>query len=147
MTMRKRIHGFLIGIVFGVVLCWSGMSSPEVIRQALLFQQSYLFLFMFSAIAVATAGNRLLASRGAAVPVRERPQRRHIVGAMIFGVGWGVACACPGPILTQLGQGIGWAVFTCAGAVTGIYIFHRTSPVAKKAEAKDSMEFAAATTR
>src|SRR5436190_13145227 len=138
-----RVLGLAIGLVFGVILCWSGMSSPEVIQGALLFKQSYLYFFMFSAVAVATIGTRLLAKRGAAEPpVRELPQRRHIVGALVFGAGWGVACACPGPILTQLGQGIGWAVFTCAGVVTGIYVFHRTSPVAQKAPARDDMEFA-----
>jgi uncharacterized membrane protein YedE/YeeE len=121
----KRAAGFAIGLVFGIVLCWSGMSSPEVIRQALLFEQSYLFLFMFSAIATATLGIRLLGK--ARAPVRERPQRRHVEGAVIFGIGWGVADACPGPVLTQVGQGIGWALFTFAGVVTGVYLFHRSS--------------------
>src|SRR4051812_16125227 len=46
--MPRRAVGFAIGIVFGFTLCWSGMASPEVIRATLLFQSSYLFLFMFS---------------------------------------------------------------------------------------------------
>jgi uncharacterized membrane protein YedE/YeeE len=123
--MAQRAAGAAIGLVFGVILCWSGMSSPEVIRKALLFEQSYLFLFMASAIATATIGIRL--ARRAQPPLRERPQRRHIVGSVIFGVGWGVADACPGPVLTQVGQGIGWAAFTFVGVVTGIYLFHRHS--------------------
>ena len=57
--MRERAPAAAIGVVFGVMLCWSGMTSPEVIRSALLFEQSYLFLFMFSAIATAVVGLRL----------------------------------------------------------------------------------------
>jgi uncharacterized membrane protein YedE/YeeE len=131
--MRTRGAGLLVGLVFGVALSWSGMTSPDVIRGALLFEHSYLFLFMFSAMAVATAGSwaaRRLGARAAfsGAPVawtRERPERRHVVGALIFGVGWGVADACPGPIATQLGQGIAWGLWTLAGVIIGVALFLR----------------------
>jgi uncharacterized membrane protein YedE/YeeE len=55
----------------------------------------------------------------------ERLQRRHIVGSLVFGAGWGVADACPGPIATQLGQGIWWSVFTIVGVFLGVRIFLR----------------------
>jgi uncharacterized membrane protein YedE/YeeE len=150
--MARRSTGFAIGIVFGFVLCWSGMASPEVIRKALLFEQSYLFLFMFSAIAVAAVGTRLVTRQpGRPQPLREKPQRRHIVGALIFGLGWGVADACPGPVLTQVGQGTGWALFTFAGVLTGVWLFHRHSRYANRASvslfANDDTEFSPAAAR
>ena len=52
-----------------------------------------------------------------------------VVGSLMFGVGWGVADACPGPIATQVGQGIAWALFTLAGTVVGVYLFLRRSRV------------------
>ena len=58
--MSTRVAGAVIGIVFGVVLSWSGMTSPEVIRQGLLFESSYLFLFFGSAVLTAFIGLRLL---------------------------------------------------------------------------------------
>ena len=135
--MRARVLGLLIGLVFGVVLCWSGMIRPVVIRKALLFEDSYLFLFFAAAVATAAVGQLVLrrAMRAAVLadqPVAwsfERPERRHIVGSAIFGVGWGVADACPGPIAAQVGQGIWWAVFTLAGVIIGVRLFLRRSEI------------------
>lgn len=129
--MRARAAGLGVGLVFGVVLAWSGMTSPNVIRQALLFEHSYLFLFFASAVLVAAVGLALLRRiqpRALLVDVRvswtkERPVRRQIVGALVFGLGWGVADACPGPIATQVGQGIIWGLFTMLGVVIGVYLF------------------------
>jgi uncharacterized membrane protein YedE/YeeE len=114
---RTRIAGLAIGIVFGVVLSWSGMSDPDVIRHALLLEDAYLYGFFASAVVTAAIGLQLVRryQRRAVLtggPVgwrQEQPQRRHIVGSLIFGLGWGVSCACPGPIATQIGQGIPWA--------------------------------------
>ena len=132
--MERRLAGFIVGVVFGVTLSWTGLSSPEVIRQALLFEDSYLYLFFISAVTTAFLGLRLLrALRARAVltgdPVDwsvDRPQRRHVAGSVLFGTGWAIAGACPGPIATQLGQGVAWSLFTLAGVVIGIAIFLRT---------------------
>jgi uncharacterized protein len=131
-----RLAGLLVGLVFGVVLSWSGMSDPDVIRGALLFEESYLFLFFASAVLVASVGVRLLRGRRSLL-TRERidwrstpVQRRHIAGSVLFGTGWALADACPGPIATQLGQGIAWSLFTLAGVVVGIWVFLRRRPSA-----------------
>ena len=125
--MRPRLAGLAVGIVFGLVLSWSGMTAPDVIRSALLFEDSYLFLFFASAVATAAIGLRLLRSAGRVTWTPERPERRHVSGALIFGVGWGVSNACPGPIAAQLGQGIWWAAWTLSGVLLGVYLFVRRS--------------------
>jgi uncharacterized membrane protein YedE/YeeE len=132
--MRGAIAGAVVGVVFGVTLSWSGMVSPDVIRGALLFEQSYLFLMFASAVATAWIGTALLrrgerrqalVSGGRLTFARERVERRHIVGALLFGLGWGIADACPGPIAAQIGQGVPWAVFTLAGMLGGIWLYLR----------------------
>lgn len=132
--MRTKAAALAVGIVFGATLCWSGMSNPDVIRRALLLERAYLFLFFAAAVAVATVGTELL-RRGhrralfGDVPLtfsRQRPAPRHILGSLLFGVGWGVADACPGPIATQIGQAMPWAVCTLAGLVLGVALFLRT---------------------
>jgi uncharacterized membrane protein YedE/YeeE len=125
--MRPRLAGLGVGVAFGVVLAWSGMMSPDVIRGALLFEDSYLFLFFASAVATAAIGLRLLRGAGRATWAPQPIERRHVTGALIFGVGWGISDACPGPIATQLGQGIWWAVWTLTGVLLGVYLFLRRS--------------------
>jgi hypothetical protein len=130
----RRLTGFGVGVVFGVTLSWTGMSSPDVIRDALLFRDPYLYLMFASAVITAFVGIRLLRARGARALLTgetigwsvDRPQPRHIWGSLLFGIGWAISGACPGPIATQIGQGIAWSLFTVAGVVVGISLFLRT---------------------
>ena len=126
--MARRPAAALIGVVFGVTLCWTGMSSPEVLHDGLLFRSAYLFLFFGAAVTTAFAGLRILKARPTrAVLTGERiawtpapPERRHVVGSLLFGAGWAIADACPGPIATQLGQGVWWSLVTIAGLAVGL---------------------------
>jgi hypothetical protein len=131
----RRLAGLVVGIVFGVTLSWTGMSSPDVLREALLLDNAYLYLFFASAVATSTLGVWLLRrARARALltgePVawaREAPRRNHVVGSLVFGAGWAVADACPGPIATQVGQGVLWSLFTITGVVAGMVLAERAS--------------------
>jgi uncharacterized membrane protein YedE/YeeE len=141
MSVRERVAGAVIGIVFGVTLSWTGMSSPDVLRDGLLFRSAYLFLFFGAAVITSFAGLRLLRRlRPRALLTGERVhwspetvKRRQLSGSVIFGIGWAVADACPGPIATQLGQGVAWSLFTIAGVATGIWLALRRDRVQARA--------------
>jgi uncharacterized protein len=130
--MSVRLAAGLVGVAFGFMLSWSGLSDPDVIRRGLLFQEAYLFLLFFAAMGTATVGVQLLRRlRPRALVTRDpisvealSPERRHVVGGAVFGVGWAIAAACPGPIAAQVGQGIAWGLVTMAGLVLGIML-HR----------------------
>src|SRR4051794_11974014 len=109
------------------------MVSPEILREGLLLESSYLFLFFAAALSTAFIGLRLLRRFGSrSVITREplafstlKPERRHITGSLIFGVGWAIADACPGPIAAQLGQGIAWGIPTAVGLMLGVWAYLR----------------------
>jgi uncharacterized protein len=130
-----QVAGGLIGVLFGFMLCWSGMPDPDVIRSALLLEDAYMYFMFASAVSVAAAGVWLLRRRRARAVLTHAPctwqpegvQRRHVVGSLVFGLGWGIADACPGPIATQVGQAIPWALFTLAGVTVGVWAFLRRS--------------------
>jgi uncharacterized membrane protein YedE/YeeE len=135
----RRLASFAVGTVFGLTLSWSGMTDPDVLRNGLLFKDAYLMLFFASALATAFVGLRVLKLLQARAlltgePVAwstVRPERRHIAGSVLFGIGWAVADVCPGPIAAQLGQGVPWALATLAGLVIGLRLFNRRTSAAE----------------
>jgi uncharacterized membrane protein YedE/YeeE len=132
----RRFAAFLVGAVFGLTLSWSGMTSPDVLRDGLLFRDAYLMLYFASALATAFVGMRVLkVLQARAVLTGEPvswttvgPERRHVVGSLLFGAGWAIADACPGPIAAQLGQGVAWSLATTVGLVLGVWLFLRRQP-------------------
>ena len=134
----RRFAAFVVGAVFGFTLSWSGMTDPDVLRDGLLFRDAYLMLFFASALGTAFVGLRVLKVLQAkslltGEPVSwttVKPERRHVVGSVLFGVGWAVADVCPGPIAAQLGQGVPWALATLVGLVAGLLLFSRRSAAA-----------------
>ena len=128
--MAVRATAVAFGVAFGFVLAWTRVTDPDVIRRMLLLEEAYVFLSMASAVATAFLGVRVLRHlRARALVTGEtvswstsRPERRHVVGAALFGLGWAVADACPGPVAAQLGQGVVWSLFTIAGIAVGVSI-------------------------
>jgi uncharacterized protein len=131
--MRIRAAATLFGAAFGFLISWGQFSDPDRIRDMLLLRDPYLYLMMFSAIGVAFAGTSILRRRRARALLtgeplsveRTRPERRHIVGAAIFGLGWAIADSCPAPIAAQLAQGVLWSLFTIAGITIGVLLYLR----------------------
>ena len=126
--IAPRLAAAAIGVVFGFTLAWSGLAEPDVIRRGLLFEDAYLFLLFFAAMLTATVGLRVLRRTGARAVVtgepvaweRTAPERRHVVGSVLFGAGWSISAACPGPIAAQLGLGVGWSLATASGVALGV---------------------------
>jgi uncharacterized membrane protein YedE/YeeE len=131
--MRMRLAAAVFGVAFGFLISWGQFSDPDRIRDMLLLRDPYLYLMMASAVAVGFVGLRLLRRANARAlltgqPIHyevTKPERRHLVGAAIFGVGWSIADSCPAPIAAQLTQGVAWSVFTIAGIAIGVLVFLR----------------------
>jgi uncharacterized membrane protein YedE/YeeE len=137
MTPAVKLSAVVLGALFGFLISWGQFVSPDRIREMLLLEDPYLYLMMFSAMAVGLVGLRLLRRAGRRAlftgePIgwlTERPRRNHVVGAAIFGAGWALADSCPAPIAGQLAQGVGWSLFTIAGVLIGIELYLRRAEV------------------
>ena len=122
-----RLVAAFFGAGFGGVLAWAKLTDPDRIRQMLLLEDAHYYLMMATAFAVGTLGIRLLRRSGAHALVTGEPvsvdlspvERRHLTGSVLFGLGWAVTNACPGPIAAQLGQGLWWSLLTLAGFMAG----------------------------
>lgn len=119
------------GLMLGTGLVLSGMVNPAVVLGFLDVFGDWnpaLALVMIAALAVALPGYRLLRGRKPLfaneqqVPARRELDAPLIAGAVIFGIGWGLAGICPGPAVTMLGIRPGTAVAFIAAMAAGIVL-------------------------
>lgn len=141
--MRVRLAAGVLGGVFGFLISWGQFSDPDRIRDMLLLRDPYLYVMMATAVVVGLVGLRLLQRRRVRALVTgepvslptQRPERRHVVGAAVFGLGWAIADSCPAPIAAQLTQGVLWSLFTIAGIALGVLTYLRRQERKVKAPA------------
>jgi uncharacterized protein len=124
--MKLRLAALLLGIVTGFVFAWARLTDPETFHHMLALDSPTIYLLMGSAVAVAFAGSRLLRGRSAVLSgdridwSATRPSRNHVLGSVLFGIGWGISDACPGPVAAQLGAGRVLVIALAAGILVGV---------------------------
>jgi uncharacterized protein len=129
----KLIASLLCGLVFGVGLIISGMVNPGKVLGFLDLAGTWdpsLALVMVGAIAVSLPAFAWARKRRAALlgdpiqpPETNRIDGRLIVGALLFGAGWGIAGFCPGPGIVALGMGSSQAAVFVAAMLAGMVAF------------------------
>jgi hypothetical protein len=124
--MRLRLAALVLGVVTGFVFAWARMTDPATFHAMLSLESPRIYLLMGAAVAVAFVGARMLRGHRALLtgePIgwtSARPTQNHIVGSVLFGIGWGISEACPGPTAAQLGAGRVLAVAVAAGVLVGV---------------------------
>jgi uncharacterized protein len=137
--MKRIIPGlaaaFVAGLVFGAGLIVSGMTRP---RKVIGFLDVFgkwdpsLAFVMLGAIGVHLVVFRLVRKRGSplfsnewSVPSRRDIDLRLIVGAALFGAGWGIAGFCPGPSLVSLPSATPQIAIFVAAMLLGLFLVQR----------------------
>jgi uncharacterized membrane protein YedE/YeeE len=124
--MALRLSALALGIVTGFVFAWSRMTDPNTFHRMLSLDSPRIYLLMGSTVAVAFVGVRALRGRKTLLTPESitwttaRPTRSHILGGVLFGIGWGISDACPGPVAAQLGAGRVLALAVAAGVLVGV---------------------------
>ncbi|MEM8994847.1 MAG: DUF6691 family protein [Acidobacteriota bacterium] len=124
----------LIGTFFGVVLIKSEVVSWFRIQEMFRFQSFHMYGVLGSAVATAAAviglakafGWRSLTGEEISIaPKRWEPgsRLRYGIGGALFGLGWGLAGTCPGPIYALIGHGYGGAVVVLLAALAGTWTY------------------------
>ncbi len=128
--MKNKILTLLIGIWFGIILTKSQVISWQQINDMFHFRSAHMYLIIASAIVVGAISvffiRRLEAKTidGKAIEIKRKPFHKGMVfGGTIFGMGWAITGACPGPIYAQMGAGTFLALATFLGALTGMYLY------------------------
>ena len=124
--MELRLAALVLGVVSGFTVSWARMADPRTFHAMLSLDSPRVYLLMGSAVAVAFVGARLIRGRRALLtgePINwaaVRPTRSHLVGSVLFGIGWGISEACPGPAAAALGAGRVLTLAVAAGVLVGV---------------------------
>ena len=128
-----RLTEFLVGLIFGLGLILSGMTDPAKVLGFLDLFGNWdpsLALVMGGAIAVglfafAIAKKRKQSVLGGAMHLPKATQidKRLLLGALVFGAGWGLAGFCPGPALVSMASGEMKALVFVAAMLAGMGIY------------------------
>ena len=124
MKTTQLFWALVAGLLFGFGLSLSAMVRPEVVLSFLRFKDLGLLLVLGGAATVALLAYQL-SPRLLNKPLFGQAFGKHaatlnvrtIVGAAIFGIGWGLCGVCPGPAIAGLGSG-NWSLLA---AVLGIF--------------------------
>lgn len=126
----KNIKFILAGIFFGIVLTKGEAISWYRMQEMFHFQSFHMFGIFMTAIPVGAISVLLIkkfnikTSTGEVVSIPDKPFNKGVIfGSLIFGFGWALTGACPGPLYAQLGSGVLVTIVTIAAALFGTWTY------------------------
>lgn len=130
----KNFFALIFGSLFALGLLVSGMSNPEKVLSFLDIFGAWdisLMFVMIGAIAVAfipfqkaLRNPKTLSGEAIVLPKNNQIDKKLIIGAILFGMGWGIAGICPAPAITLIGLGY-FEVWYFIGAMLLGMLIHR----------------------
>lgn len=127
-----RVVGYLvIGMFFGIVMFKSEAASWFRIYEMFRFDSFHMYGIIGSALFIGVLGILWIKKRNLKdvdgkeiqfIP-KERSFSRYMYGGIIFGLGWALAGACPGPIYTLIGAGYISVVVVLLSAMLGTFVY------------------------
>ncbi|CAM3530431.1 membrane protein [Psychrobacter glaciei] len=136
--MLKNIIGLLAGLLFGFGLLISGMTEPVKVQGFLDIFGAWdisLALVMGGGLIVAMVGVQLAKRQQTSwigtlieMPNKTVINKKLLIGAMLFGIGWGLVGICPGPGIVLLGTGQ-WQIYVFIPAmIVGMLVYQWLEP-------------------
>ncbi len=130
--LASNIKYGLLGIFFGIVFVKAEIVSWFRIQEMFKLQSFHMYGVIGSAVVVGMISVALIKKYNARSVEGEKihlePKRFHkgqIYGGLIFGLGWAVTGACPGPLYAQIGTGATVIIVTLLSAVAGTWVYGR----------------------
>ena len=127
-----NIKYFIIGILFGIILVKAEIVSWFRIQEMFRLQSFHMYGVIGSAVVVGIISVWLIRTfrvktiYGEAIEFHPRQfNKGQIYGGLLFGFGWAITGACPGPLFAQIGAGFTVVIVTLLSAVAGTWIYGR----------------------
>jgi len=132
----KYIKYLLVGIVFGIILTKAEVISWFRIYEMFKFQSFHMYGVIGSAVAVGVIliqivkRSRMNSLEGAEIKINPKDMSipRYLFGGIIFGLGWAMTGACPGPMFILLGNGFLIIIVAILSGLLGTYAYGLLRP-------------------
>lgn len=137
-NMQGKKDGLLkyliIGILFGIVFTKAEIISWFRIQEMFRLQSFFMYGVIGSAVLVGMVSIQIIkrfniktiAGENINIPKKEF-RKGQIIGGLIFGLGWALTGACPGPLFAQIGSGFTVIIVTFISAVAGTWVYGKFS--------------------
>ncbi|RSK40352.1 YeeE/YedE family protein [Mangrovimonas spongiae] len=127
----KQIVYLLVGVVFGIIMYKSEAASWFRIYEMFRFESFHMYGIIGTALVFGVLfvfiikRFRIKSFSGQSIYIqpKEKSFTRYIVGGILFGLGWALVGACPGPIFVLLGAGFLPVIIVLASAVLGTFVY------------------------
>lgn len=127
----KNIKFLIAGVLFGIILSKTEVVSWYRIYEMFKFQSFHMYGVIGSAVALGIVFVQLFKKgivkdyTGNIIALKEKKKGtiRTLVGGTIFGLGWALAGACPGPMFVLIGHGTLAILLVLLGAIIGAFIY------------------------
>jgi len=125
------IKYLLVGFLFGIVLTKSEAVSWYRIYEMFQFQSFHMYGIISVAITTGLIGLQIIKrnnikdidGKPIVIADKEKGSVRYWVGGLIFGLGWAMVGACPGPIFILIGAGFWSVILILIGAMFGTFLY------------------------
>ncbi|WP_276496222.1 DUF6691 family protein [Pontibacter litorisediminis] len=127
----KGIKFILAGVLFGIVMSKSEAISWYRIQEMFRFQSFHMYGIIGTAVVLGVLITyvikkyklRDIQGNPIVFTPKEKSVPRYLLGGIIFGLGWALTGACPGPLFVNLGHGYWAFLLAVFGAVAGTYTY------------------------
>lgn len=128
--MKSLIY-LLVGVLFGIVMFKSEAASWFRIYEMFRFDAFHMYGIIGSALFLGILFTQLVKRKnmksffGDKITIvdKDKSFTRYAIGGLLFGLGWGLAGACPGPMYTLLGAGFFPILVVILGALLGTFCY------------------------
>lgn len=126
----KNIKYLIVGIVFGIVFVKAEIISWFRIQEMFQLQSFFMYGVIGTAVLVGMLSIQLIKKfhvqsfEGQEITIKNKKfNKGQIFGGILFGIGWGITGACPGPLFAQIGCGFAVVGITLLSALMGTWMY------------------------
>lgn len=120
----------IFGIIFGIIIVKTEVISWFRIQEMFRLQSFHMYGVIGTAVVVGAISVAIIKRfniktlEGEPIVLPKRKfQKGQIIGGLLFGFGWAITGACPGPIYAQIGAGFPAVIITLLSAIAGTWVY------------------------